>query len=190
MWSQGRVGPVLHVVAVQLRPACASPVVVCRTPGGYAPHLLYMHACRHMRVFASTLCPPPCALPLFPMRLLMALLALLLCCAVCALQERVKEAPCPEQVAAALDYLAGLGLTQAADAGKLVGQFPEALGLRVEVMEGNVKVGGVRGGSGLRWAGRRGGAGGRVGPGRLVNVPGACLCSDQRALATTVQGRP
>lgn len=48
--------------------------------------------------------------------------------------------PCPEQVAASLDFLAGLGISDAADVGPLVGGFPEVLGLRVEVMQENVDV--------------------------------------------------
>ncbi|KAL4421621.1 hypothetical protein ABPG75_010912 [Micractinium tetrahymenae] len=55
-------------------------------------------------------------------------------------QERVKETPNPAQVTSALDFLAGLGLAEAADLQKLVQVFPEALGLRVEVMADNVQV--------------------------------------------------
>ncbi len=49
--------------------------------------------------------------------------------------------PDPAQVGAALDYLAGLGLEAPADLEKLLKVFPEALGLRVEVMADNVQVG-------------------------------------------------
>lgn len=56
------------------------------------------------------------------------------------LQERVKQAPCPTQVAAALDFLAGLGIGEPAELGTLVATFPEALGLRVELMQDNVQV--------------------------------------------------
>lgn len=54
----------------------------------------------------------------------------------------MKEAPCPQQVAAALDFLGGLGIGEAADLGALVAAFPEVLGLRVELMQENVQVGG------------------------------------------------
>ena len=70
------------------------------------------------------------------------------CCTSCAatrsppcLQERVKQAPCPTQVAAALDFLAGVGISEPVDLGALVSTFPEALGLRVELMQENVQVG-------------------------------------------------
>lgn len=49
--------------------------------------------------------------------------------------------PDPAQVAAAFDFLAGLGLEAPADLEKLLRVFPEALGLRVEVMADNVQVG-------------------------------------------------
>jgi hypothetical protein len=52
----------------------------------------------------------------------------------------VKQVPCPEQVSAALDFLVGLGISDAADLGPLVCGFPEVLGLRVEVMQENVDV--------------------------------------------------
>ncbi|KAL4450224.1 hypothetical protein ABPG77_010893 [Micractinium sp. CCAP 211/92] len=55
-------------------------------------------------------------------------------------QERVQQVPDPAQVGAALDYLAGLGLEAPADLEKLLKVFPEALGLRVEVMADNVQV--------------------------------------------------
>lgn len=70
-------------------------------------------------------------------------------------QERVKQAPCPTQVAAALDFLAGTGIGEGADLGAVVTTFPEALGLRVELMQENVQVGrraGMEGGWGSRLA--------------------------------------
>jgi hypothetical protein len=55
-------------------------------------------------------------------------------------QERVQNVPCPDQIAAALDFLAGLGLGEGEEQGKVVSTFPEVLGLRVEVMQGNAAV--------------------------------------------------
>lgn len=55
-------------------------------------------------------------------------------------QERVQDVPCPDQIAAALDFLAGLGLAEGEEQGKVVSTFPEVLGLRVEVMQGNAAV--------------------------------------------------
>lgn len=52
----------------------------------------------------------------------------------------MREAPDPAQVAAALDFLAGLGLADTVELDKLLRLFPEALGLRVEVMADNVQV--------------------------------------------------
>ena len=54
-------------------------------------------------------------------------------------QERVKEVPSQEQVDAALDFLAGLGIAEG-DLGPLVRTFPEALGLRVALMQDTVQV--------------------------------------------------
>ena len=45
-------------------------------------------------------------------------------------------------------FRAGLGISEPADGGKLVTTFPEVLGLKLEVMEGNVQVGG----RGSSWA--------------------------------------
>ena len=53
-------------------------------------------------------------------------------------QERVKQAPDAEQVAAALDYL--FGILDPADAANVVKSFPEALGLRIGLMAENVSV--------------------------------------------------
>lgn len=63
--------------------------------------------------------------------------------------------PCPAQVAAALDFLEDLGIAGPEALGPLVSTFPEALGLRVELMQENVQVGGhvvVEGGCGW-WMG-------------------------------------
>ena len=79
----------------------------------------------------------------------------------CRAQERVRQAPCPAQVASSLDYLEGLGVGGEA-LGPLVAAFPEVLGLRLEVMQGNVQA---RGGDAGRngWCRCRGTAGLRRG---------------------------